>query len=198
MNIINNKDHLLNLIKTYMFCLFIYKGKEVRVNRAFNFKESTLTCVVQCLSLKNSSSMVSIIIILRALYRLALNDKMRGQLCSSDDDTDDDTNLSSLLSCVLAKGNAFEVYFALEVLAQLSFDADAAKRMSRDVELKRRLAHLSSDEWQRAELESDGEKKVYNMGVLGYLAQIDWNLNGAGGYGSLDEHVSQAIFYTFC
>ena len=137
-----------------------------RVNRQFNFSDSTVSCAVHCITQKNQT-VTSIIIILRALYRLAINGKMKSQLFSED-------NLVVYLKCLLTKGNSFEIYFTLEVLGQLTFDLNAANVLANDNDLQDLLAKLKTKDTSKF---SDSEKKVYTLGVLKYLEQINWNLN---------------------
>jgi hypothetical protein len=144
------------------------KNKISRVNRQFNFNDSTLSCSVHCITQANQT-VTSIIIILRALYRLAINGKMKSQLFSED-------NLVTYLKCLMAKGNSFEIYFTLEVLAQLTFDLNAASVLASDGELQDLLAKLKNKDMKKF---SDSEKKVHTLGVLKYLEQINWNLSTA-------------------
>lgn len=82
---------------------------------------------VYCFKLENGKSR-SLMIPLRGLHKLAVNDKLRSEIYFDD-------GIRDSLKVVLLKGNDIEQKYALKLLCQLSFNAEIAKEIEADTEL---------------------------------------------------------------
>jgi hypothetical protein len=137
-----------------------------RYNRQIQFQGKTINCSVHCIAQVNQTTM-SIIVILRGLYKLSINEKMKNQLYFED-------ALKSRLKVIILKGNFFEIFFALEIIAQFSFDKKLAIDLAQDVELDSKLRLLNQK--NADEIKDENEKGIYK-GIKKFIEQIDWNLN---------------------
>ena len=103
---------------------------------------------------------------LKLLYKLSINKKMGNELYY-------DNNLMKHLKSILLNGNYFEIYFSLEIIAQLTFDEKIASDMKNNIVFKDFLEKFNQENEEK--ITSEDEKKAYN-GVKKLLEQINWNL----------------------
>ena len=135
-----------------------------RENRQIQLQGKSINCNVHCLMLENQTTM-SIIVILRALYKLSINDKMKNELYFGD-------KLLMRLKVILEKGNYFEIFYALEILAQFSFEEKITKELKNDQELDsilKVISHKKVDDFV-----NNDEKNIFK-GVEKFIEQLSWN-----------------------
>ena len=141
-------------------------NKLARTKRQMNVKGETINCTVHSIS-KEDKTLLSTIGILRSLYKLTINEKMRYELFY-------ENNLIKKLKVILSKGNFFEIFFALEVAAQLTFDKKISVDLLQDAELLQLMSKY--DAQNLVEIKNEDEKKIFKN-VKRLIEQINWNLN---------------------
>ena len=128
--------------------------------------------IIDCLNLcywfkENKENLVwDIIFQLKLLYKLSINKKMRKELYF-------ENNLIKTLQTILLKGNYFEIYFVLEIIAQLTFDEKISSDLKKSNDFKCILEKL--DQQNINEIKSEDEKKAF-QGVKEFIQRIYWNL----------------------
>jgi cell division FtsZ-interacting protein ZapD len=137
-----------------------------RKTRQMNLKGDTINCQVHSIKVENGS-FTSLIFILKLLYKLSINEKMRNELYY-------ENNLLKHLKSILLKANSFEAYFVLEIIAQLTFDKKIKTELINDSELNGLLEKF--DKQNPNEIKNDEEKRVFKS-VKIFIEQINWNLN---------------------
>ena len=136
-----------------------------RQTRQINLKGEIINCLIHCITLENKT-IKSVIVVLKAIYKLTINEKIRNELYY-------ESSLKSNLKIILSNGNFFEIYFALEVVAQLTFDKKITDDLLKDEELLNLMRKYESHNLD--EIKSEEEKKIYKN-VKDYIEQITWNM----------------------
>ena len=108
----------------------------------------------------------SLILQLKLFYKLTINKKMRNELYYED-------KIMETLQIILLKGNYFERYFALEIIAQLTFDEKISSELNKTSDFKGILEKLKKQ--IKNENASEDEKKAF-QGVKEFIQRIYWNL----------------------
>ena len=103
----------------------------------------------------------------KLLYKLSINKKIGTELYF-------ENNLMKHLKTILLNGNYFEIYFILEIVAQLTFDEKIALHLKEDIPFRELVEKLNKQDVN--EITSKDEKKAY-YGVKTFIEQINWNFN---------------------
>ena len=134
--------------------------------RQMNLKGEIINCNVHCIKLDNQM-IKSIIAILRPLYKLTINEKLRNELYY-------ENSLIKNLKVILSFGNIFEIFFVLEVIAQLTFDIKISKELLKDSELLSLMQKYNKENLDEKQSE---EEKIVHRSAKQFIEQINWNLN---------------------
>ena len=133
--------------------------------KKINFKGEKINCNIHCIILENKS-ILSIFVILKALYKLTINEKMKKNLFY-------ETSLMTNLKLILLKGNYFEIYYVMEILAQLAFDKKIAESLAKDSELKEFFEKIEKQNLD--DITDEGEKTFFKS-IEKIVEQIKWNM----------------------
>lgn len=82
-----------------------------------------------CCFKDNNGTIISILVLLKGLYKLSVNDNLRSDIYYLNNE------FHNSLKTIIFKGNEIERKYALRLLCQLSFNAKIAKDISNDNEL---------------------------------------------------------------
>ena len=160
-----NKIKLLFLGRLEKIAEHFTKNTLRRETRQYIIKGETTNCVIHIITLENGSTM-PMLSNLKHIYKLSINEKMRNELYY-------ENNLLKHLKSILSKANYFEIYFVLEIIAQLTFDKKINSELIKDSELNGLLEKF--DQKNPNEITNDEEKRVFKS-VKTFIEQINWNL----------------------
>jgi hypothetical protein len=134
-----------------------------RSNRQVVIDNKIVDCEVHCITQMNSTK-TSIIVLLQGLYKLSVNEKIKADIYNNFD-------IKKSLKVLLLKGNHFEAYFTLRLIAQLSFSECISNDLLKDDEFITILDNLSKS------LVDDGDEEKIIKNIKKIIEKINWNFS---------------------
>ena len=137
-----------------------------RITTRVKMNLSTINCQVHKIYDGESKTLITLNGLLNSFYKLSVNPKMRNEIYFQNE-------IKTCLETFLVKGNHFEIYFTLTLIAQLSFSPEIQIDMMNSSEILSIFDGLSSKDL--AKIKEIDEKEVYsNIKIL--VEIIKWNL----------------------
>jgi hypothetical protein len=142
-------------------------GNLNRKPNQMNINGENINCINHCYLDTKENIAWHTLFQLRLIYKLSINKKMRHELYF-------ENNLMKILKVIFFKGNYFEIYFALEIIAQLTFDENISSDLNNNAEFRGIIENLKKQNVN--EIKSEDEKEAYG-GVKSFIKQIYFNFN---------------------
>ena len=150
----------------------------IQINKDFNenyfyrkkrqaiLDNKVVDCFVQ-VYFESNGTQTSIIVLLQALYKLAVNEKMKLDIYEKNVET------KSILKVLLKKGNFAEAYYTLRLIAQLSFSEKISTDLLKDNEFMDILKNFETNFDKKTD---DENVNLFKTNCKKLTDEINWNI----------------------
>ena len=161
-------DYIIETMAKYLLkCKNDFQAENFdRITVKVKMNSSTLNCQVHRVLVEESKTSITLNAILNSFYKLSVNPIMKSKIYFKNE-------LKSCLGIFLLKGNHFEIYFTLTLIAQLSFCPEVQNDLISSNEILNILDEVAKKDSSR--IRNIDEKEVFS-GIKKLAEIINWNL----------------------